>query len=132
MTTVEALLAAKVTVEFDQLSLQEAIAETQKRVTDAHKPRFPFRITISGNDLKLEGITRNQQIRAFSQRGKSLADVLTALVVQANPVRNVKSPAERNQKLVWLVVTDKKSILISTRSAANARSDKLPEVFRPK
>jgi tRNA/tmRNA/rRNA uracil-C5-methylase (TrmA/RlmC/RlmD family) len=53
-----------------------------------------------GDDLKLDGITRNGQIRGFVQENKTVAEVLTSMVMKANPVTTVKVPNEKDQKLL--------------------------------
>jgi hypothetical protein len=95
---------------------------------------FDFEIKIIGDDLKLDGITRNQTIRDFKQENQTVADILTALVRKANPVTTVKDPFETDQKLVWLIGPDpdspgKQAVLITTRNAAKTKKYTLPPVF---
>jgi len=95
---------------------------------------FEFAIKIIGDDLKLDGITRNQSIRDFKQENQTVADILTALVRKANPVTTVKDPSEKDQKLVWLIGPDpdsagKQVVLITTRNAAGTKKYTLPAHF---
>jgi hypothetical protein len=95
---------------------------------------FEFSIKIIGDDLKLEGITRNQSIRDFQQENQTVADILTALVRKANPVTTVQDPSEKDQKLVWLVGADpenpsQQAVLITTRTAAATKKYTLPPPF---
>ncbi len=95
---------------------------------------FEFAIKIIGDDLKLDGITRNQSIRDFKQENQTVADILTALVRKANPVTTVKDPSETDQKLVWLIGPDpdnpaKQVVLVTTRNAAKTKKYTLPPVF---
>ena len=96
-----------------------------------------FQIKIIGDDLKLDGITRNQSIRDFKQESKTVAEVLTALVRKANPVTTVKDPSEVDQKLLWVVGphpddAKKSIILITTRQMAEKKKYTLPDVFKVK
>ena len=70
----------------------------------------------------------------FEMNDQPLADVLTGLVVAANPDKASESPADERQKLLWVAVPDpddetKTVILITTRKAALRNSHPLPEVF---
>src|SRR4029077_7734062 len=98
---------------------------------------FEFAIKIIGDDLKLDGITRNQSIRDFKQENQTVADILTALVRKANPVTTVKDSSEKDQKLVWLIGPDpdspaKQVVLITTRNAAATKKYTLPPPFAAK
>ena len=97
----------------------------------------PISIKIIGDDLKLEGITRNQAIRDFTATNKPLSEVLTGLVMKANPDPTVKDPSEENQKLIWVLGPDpaapeNKIILITTRVSAMdpARKYEIPQPFK--
>lgn len=134
--TIEEVLDLKMDLMFDQTSLEFSMRDLAADIQETHSPQFDFGITILGDDLKLEGITRNQQIRDFNQQGKTVAEILTALVMKANPVTTVQSPSEDDQKLVWVVGQDpdnpsRKIVLITTRSAAEAKNYTLPAPFRP-
>jgi hypothetical protein len=132
----EELLEAKFTVSFPQQSLDFAMAEVANEVRDAQPNLpFPFDIKLLGADLQLNGITQNQQIRDFEARDQSLKDILTAMVMKANPITTVKSPNEPDQKLLWVVGPDpadpsKNIILITTRDSAAAKNYTLPEAFK--
>ena len=96
---------------------------------------FPFEIKILGADLQLGGITQNQSIRDFEARDKTLAEILTAMVMKANPITTVKAPSEPDQKLIWVVGPDpsdasRNIILITTRDAAAKKNYTLPDVFK--
>jgi serine/threonine protein kinase len=133
--TIEDALQLKTTYTFAQLSLEVAMRDLAEDVKGNTKGApFEFAIKILGDDLKLEGITRNQSIRDFNQDNQTVADILTALVRKANPVTTVKDPSETDQKLVWLIGPDpdnpgKKIILITTRTAANTKKFTLPAPF---
>lgn len=126
----------KMSISFGQQSLEFAMRDIETEFNDTYKGLpFDFRIRILGNDLKLNGITRNQQIREFKKEDKSIADILTSMVMKANPVTTVKTPDEADQKLIWVIAKDpddgKDSILITTRDAAATKKYELPTVFQP-
>ena len=97
-----------------------------------------FEFTIEGNDLQLDGITRQQSIRDFNMKDKSAAEVITALVRKANPVTTVKDASEKDQKLVWVILPNPNKgkladyVVFTTRTAAEKKGYKLPDVFVPK
>jgi serine/threonine protein kinase len=137
ITTLAEALQIKMSISFGQDSLEFSMANVVREVEES-APGLPikFRIKIIGEDLKLDGITRNQQIRDFNESDKSVADVLTALVHKANPTRTsqVSEPA---QKLLWVIGPDpedgKESILITTRQIASQNDKyKIPPVFGAK
>jgi hypothetical protein len=137
--TIEQALALKTSYSFDSQSLEFAMRDLAEDVRTNLLKGAPvdFQIKIIGDDLKLDGITRNQSIRDFKQEGKTVAEVLTALVRKANPVTTVKDPSEVDQKLLWVVGPDpqdpKKSIiLITTRQMAEKKKYTLPDVFKAK
>ena len=127
---IDDVLAAKTTVRFSQKSLEQAANDIAQQVRDDLQGLpFDFTIEINGGDLEPEGITRNQQIRDFDVASVSLAEVLTELVRKGNPVPDISKPVEADQKLVWIIASDRNRILLTTRSAANSRGDTLPTVF---
>lgn len=134
--TLADLLDTKISLSFEQESLEFAIRDLQQEITGSYTQLpFPFKIRIEGNDLQQSGITRNQQIRDFKAEDKAVAQVLTAIVMRANPVAHVASPSDADQKLVWVVRPDRddpsrSSILITTRAAAKTHHYELPAVFR--
>ena len=137
--TIEQALVLKTSFSFDSLSLEFAMRDLGEDVRTNLLKGAPvdFQIKIIGDDLKLDGITRNQSVRDFKQEGKTVAEVLTALVRKANPVTTVKDPSELDQKLLWVVGPDpddpKKSIiLITTRQMAEKKKYTLPDVFKAK
>ncbi len=133
--TIADALQMKTSYSFAQQSLEFAMIELQDDVRSNLKGApFEFAIKIIGDDLKLDGITRNQSIRDFKQENQTVADILTALVRKANPVTTVKEPSEVDQKLVWLIGPDpdnpgKQAVLITTRNAAKTKKYTLPPVF---
>ena len=69
-------------------------------------------------------------IRDFHQHEKSIADVLTALVLAANPDKDVKQAAEPNQKLVWAESSVPiPRIVVTTREGAKKSGLVLPPAF---
>jgi len=133
--TIEEALALRTTYSFDQQSLEFAMRDLADDVKSNLKGSpLTFEIKILGDDLKLDGITRNQSIRDFKQENQTVADILTALVRKANPITTVKDPSEADQKLIWVIGPDPENpareiVLITTRAAAAARKYKLPAPF---
>ena len=98
-----------------------------------------FLIKIMGDDLKLDGITRNQAIRDFKVTDVPFSELLTGLVMKASPNPAVKDPSEEKQKLIWVMGPDPAApentiLLITTRSASKdpARKYEIPEAFKSK
>ena len=122
---------------FPQKSLEFAVRDLVQEIHNLH-PDLPFKFSIQlvGRELEAEGITRNQQIRNFQVRQNSLQEILTQLVMLANPVTTVKKPNEKDQKLVWVVAPNPDPsdntniILITTRQAALKNRYKLPKPFQ--
>lgn len=133
--TVAEALQLRTSYSFDQQSLEFAMRDLADDVKSILKNApFEFAIKIIGDDLKLDGITRNQSIRDFKQENQTVADILTALVRKANPVTTVKDPSEKDQKLVWLIGPDpdkpsQQIVLITTRTAAGTKKYTLPANF---
>ena len=85
-------------------------------------------LKIAGRDLQLEGITKNQSF-GLDLRDRPAAEILLAVLLKANPDRTASGPTDVKQKLVY-VVRDAE-IVVTTRSAARRRGEKLPAVFEP-
>ncbi len=135
--TLQDLLNTTTTMSFDQTALEFTMRDLKADLLDSY-PDLPFDLDIKiiGADLEKNGITRNQQVRDFNEQNKSVAQILTALVMKANPITTVASPKELDQKLIWVVGPDpadpaKQIILITTRDAAGAKNYTLPAVFQP-
>ncbi len=98
---------------------------------------FDFEIRLMGNDLAKEGITQNQRPGEIALRGTPLRDILSEIMVQANPDKNITGPSDPRCKMVWVIAHDPDDpehelILITTRSAAAEKSYTLPEAFQTK
>ena len=136
--SIDEVLQTKMSISFAQDALDFAMANIQSEVKSTYKNLpFEFKILIMGDDLKVDGITKNQSIRDFNVQDTSVADILTAMVRKANPVTTVQDPSEKDQKLLWVVAPDPENaanriVLITTRQAAENAKYTLPEVFRPK
>ena len=130
------LLQRKLSIEIPSLDLNLAVASLVEEV-QGEVGTMPFKLNISilGKDLETGGITRNQQVRDFVQKDKTLAEILTAMMMKANPITTVTSPDQTDQKLIWVVApdpdTNEPSILITTRDGAAKRSLTIPKVFQP-
>ncbi|MFT5526866.1 MAG: hypothetical protein ACI9G1_001510 [Pirellulaceae bacterium] len=137
VTNLAEALKVKMSISFDQDSLEFSMANVVREVSESVPDLpFEFRIKIIGDDLKLDGITRNQQIRDFRELNQSVADVLTSLVHKANPTRTT-AVSEEAQKLLWVTGPDpvdgKEIVLITTRQVATQNDKyKIPDVFAAK
>jgi hypothetical protein len=89
---------------------------------------FDFSIVVDGSALRVEGITQNQKITNFEQDGQPLAEILTAMVLKANPDPAVTSPRDPACKLIWLIDPGRPDgqIRITTRAAAAEQGWALP------
>jgi serine/threonine protein kinase len=131
--TVEEMLDRQMSVSFDQESLEfalDAIVGAFKADLPSGSTMPPLRII--GSDLELSGITQNQQVRDFSKADLPLRQVLTDLVVGANPDKSATGPNDPKQSLIWVVTKDpagQDEILITTRSAAAGKYP-LPKEFQ--
>jgi len=133
--SLEEMLARKMSVSFDQESLQfaiDAIVGDYKRTLPAGSTLPPVKII--GSDLQKMGITQNQQVRDFTKTDLPLRTVLTDLVLGANPNKSATGPKDPKQALIWVLADDpenpgQKAILVTTRQAAENKYD-LPEEFR--
>lgn len=139
--SIEEVLALKIKIKFDAQSLEFCMLDLLHQAQDAAKGS-PFAragkqelaLKIIGPDLQMDGITRNMTVRDFQQEG-TIAELLTALVLKANPAPG-KSANDPEQKLLWVIGpnpdTGKESILITTRAAATAKKYTLPNEFQLK
>ena len=132
--SIDEVLESKITIGFEQESLESALQLIASEVSESVLGGTPISMAINGTAFQKEGITRNQQVRAFKQSGVTLRAVLTDLVRRSNPVTTVQSPTERNQKVVWLVLEDserpgEKKIELTTRTWSEANKVSLPKEF---
>ena len=140
--SIEELVNTRMSLSFDQKSLEFAIRDLADDIRQDH-PQLPFTfdIQIAGSDLQLSGITRNQQITHFTATDQTIAEILTSLVLRANPVTTVTNASEADQKLIWVIGPDptgtdpadpkRQILLITTRDAAERNGYKLPRPFQP-
>ena len=132
--TVDEMLDRPMSVSFDQESLEFAIDSIVGAFTDALPSGSTMPpVRIIGGDLQLMGITQNQQVRDFSKSEVPLRQVLTDLVLGANPDKTATGPNDEKQALIWVVADDdenpgKKVILVTTRQAAKGKYE-LPKEF---
>ena len=135
--TIESVLERKLDFLVEDQSLAEALDALHLEVRKTIPNTKDFSILIIGNDLREEGITRNQRINELKLKQVTIKDVLNNIVVKANPNREVRDPSDPRQQLVWTIGPDlkdkeKKVILITTRRAAKAKEYQLPVDFSPK
>jgi hypothetical protein len=131
--TLDEALQIKTSYSFDNQSLEFAMRDLAADVQGNLKGSpVEFVIKIVGPDLQADGITRNQSIRDFKQESQTVADILTALVLKANPIPG-KAASDKDQKLLWVVGPDpdtgKQAVLITTRAAAASKKYTLPAPF---
>ena len=117
-------LKLPVTVSFERDSLENALKQLSAEMG--------VKIEILGNDLKLDGITKNQPL-GLDMKNKPAEEVLGQIMLQANPDRTVKKLSDDVQKLVYVTkpaaggVED--VILVTTRAKAAERGE-LPAIFK--
>lgn len=130
------LLQYRMSLDIPQQSLEFALRDLAAEVRDAFPGlSFPFELKVLGADLREEGITRNQQIKDFQRTGQTVAEILTGLVMKANPVTTIQALSDPDQKLIWVIAADPDdpnhdAVLITTRRAAQQKGYELPHVFR--
>ena len=132
--SIDEILESKITIGFEQESLEAAVQLIASEVTDSVSAGASIAININGSAFQKEGITRNQSIRSFKHEGDTLRTILMDLVRRANPVTTVQSPTEQNQKVVWLILDDpdrpgQKKIELTTRTWAIGNNATLPKEF---
>ncbi|MCH2610516.1 MAG: protein kinase [Pirellulales bacterium] len=134
-TNMDELLAYKSSVDIPQQDLEFAVKDIEDDIKESlPELDFPFAIKIIGNDLRTDGITRNQAIRDYLATNVSLKEILTGLVLKANPDAT-EGPADPAQKLIWVIGPDpdddsRQIILLTTRKAAETKEYELPSVFK--
>jgi serine/threonine protein kinase len=135
--TLEEALNLKIkSFAFDSLPFENAMRDLATDVQERLQGSpVEFSILVIGKDLEAGSVTRNKSVANFNEQDKTVAEVLTALVMKANPTV-VSNASDPEQTLVWLVGVDpadtKKKIIITTRPGAIARGYTLPGVFMPK
>lgn len=107
----------------------------QEIIEDFPRLPFQFRIRLLGPDLQVEGITQNQRPGELNIQQLSLAEILTKIMVSANPTKEISGPADPRCKLVWAIADDpdktgQKIIVITTRNAAQRKKYQLPSAFQ--
>jgi len=133
--TAEQWLDLPISLRIEQDSLENVLQAIANEVKEASgSAAEPLPMAINGTAFQKDGITRNQQIRGFEFQMAPLRNVLTDLARRANPVTTVKSPNEREQKVLWVVVDDpatstKKKIDLTTRAWSEANKATLPKEF---
>src|SRR3954471_21438719 len=90
-------LEKKISLEFAVSSLENAIKALAEKAGDG------LEIQILGEDLKLDGITRNQAIRNFKAVDRPVAEVLTSLLIRGNPNSRVAEPNDPLLQLIWIM-----------------------------
>jgi len=124
--TIAQALQQITTLSFSKETLQEALEMLAEDLGIA--------IELRGSDLQLEGITKNQSF-GLDQRDRPAEEILLEVLRLANPDRTAAGPQDSKQKLVyWVreaVETKPGAIVVTTRSAASRRGERLPAVFGP-
>jgi hypothetical protein len=109
--TIAELLQKKTTLTFPRDTLEKSLENLFRDVGINYE--------ILGNDLQLEGITKNQSF-GLDEQDKPAGEILRKIMIQANP----------DGKLVYVIKSKQaggpEMLFITTRSAAAKRGDKLP------
>jgi hypothetical protein len=91
-------------------------------------------IEIQGPDLQAEGITKNQSF-GIDLADRPAEEILVEILRLANPDKTATSAKDAKQKLVYVVDQAEpggaEKVIVTTRAAAAARGEQLPEAFRP-
>ncbi|MDZ4779342.1 MAG: hypothetical protein SGJ19_03715 [Planctomycetia bacterium] len=105
-------LSARTTLSFPNNSLETTL---NLLAEDAG-----FRVLIEGNDLKIDGITKNQPIRDLNEQDRPVGEILRTVLKKADPAG----------RLVYLVRTspgtEEEVLVVTTRAAAAQRGEPLP------
>jgi hypothetical protein len=128
------LLQTPRSLDIPEQDLINALVELQTEIKTAYPDLpFDFSIELDGNALRLEGITQNQKITNFQQRNRPVAEILTALVLKANPDPAVTSARDPKCKLIWLIdpARPQGQIRVTTRSSAQENGWQLPPEVTP-
>ncbi|MCA9246469.1 MAG: protein kinase [Planctomycetales bacterium] len=121
------------------------IAEKMDQRIDLSFPRNTLEVSIQllseevgvpmeiiGGDLQLDGITKNQSF-GIDLRDKPAWEILTQIMVLANPDKASTGPSDEKQKLVYVIKPkapgEEEVVFITTRAQAAKRGDKLPDQF---
>ncbi len=136
--TLEELLATRRSVEVtsgpDLINLlDELVTEIRDEYPELG---FEFDIKLLGGDLLKEGITQNQRPGDLRMTDVPLSEILTRIMLQANPDKAATGPDDIRCKLVWLIGPDpndplRRTILVTTRTAASEKNWTLPQAFQP-
>jgi hypothetical protein len=132
------VLKARINFKFDQQSLEFALRDLQSLVRETVAGAVAFEIQVDGLSLRADGITRNQQIGNFQADNKTVAQVLTQLVRQADPaLASVEAEIPRpSGTLVWAAGPPLQGegsaqvVLITTVKVAQQRGYRIPRDFR--
>jgi len=85
-----------------------------------------FKVRIEGNDLKIDGITRNQAIRDLNEQNRPAEEILRTILKKANPAGKLVYLPQRDP------ATGEEVLVITTRAAAGQRGETLPpELSQP-
>ena len=124
-TTPPARAASAVTSVADALKQNVSLSftkDTLEHCVELLGQEIGVEFVISGGDLQLEGITRNQSF-GLAEQNKPAHEILKAVLTKANP----------EGKLVYIIKPrmpgGKEAIFITTRAAAAKRGEKLPAEF---
>jgi hypothetical protein len=122
--TIADKLAGKTSLSFTKESLEQAVALLAEDIG--------VEIVIAGGDLQLDGITKNQSL-GLDLRDRPAGEILLEILLRANPDRQATGPADPRQKLVYVIEPTTtgaaERIIVTTRTAAAKRGDRLPEPF---
>ncbi len=135
--TLDELLALKRDLNIaNPPDLNVLIADLQTEIKDdLGKLPFEFNIRLIGGDLEKDGITKNQRPSELVIEQKSVAEILTSIMIAANPSKDISGANDPMCKLIWVVSDDpenpgQKAVLITTRAAAAAKSYQIPPAFQ--
>lgn len=130
-----AVLKTRIDFNFAQQSLEFALRDLQDLIRETVAEAAAFEIQIDGRALRADGITRNQQISNFQAKNRTVAQVLTQLVREADPALAGAAP-DAQGTLIWAAGQGLQEneggqvVLITTAIVAQRRGYRIPRDFR--
>jgi hypothetical protein len=118
--SIEDRLARVTSLSFSRDTLEAALAMLADDIG--------VEIELAGQDLQLEGITKNQSFD-IDLVDRPATEILAEILRLANPDKAATGLDDPRQKLVYVIRDAPTGVVVTTRSAAARRGETLPAVF---